>query len=94
MRPSPRSQTTLISGIRCMRGHHYTGDETRLCYTPTMRRGKTETGYAVEESVRGSVSVDALQKLEYCCTNTDGKIGYTVEESVRGSAAPRNRRYA
>ncbi len=51
-----------------------------------MRRGKT--GYAVEESVRGSVSVDALQKLEHCYTNTDGKTGYAVEESVRGSAAP------
>ncbi len=47
----------------------------RLCYTPTMRHRKT--GYAVEESVRGSVSVDALQKLEYC---------YAAEESVRGSA--------
>ncbi len=35
-----------------------------------MRRGKT--GYGVEESVRGSVSVDALQKLEHCYTNTDG----------------------
>ncbi len=53
-----------------------------------MRRGKT--GYAVEESVRGSVSVDAFQKLEYCYmySNTDGKTGYAVEESVRGSAAP------
>ncbi len=47
-----------------------------------MRCGKT--GYAVEESVRGSVSVDALQKLEHC---TDGKTGYAVKESVRGSAA-------
>ncbi len=37
--------------------------------TPTTRRGKT--GYAVEESVRGSVSVDALQKLEYCCRRED-----------------------
>ncbi len=58
----------------------------RLCYTRTMRRRKT--GYAMEESTRGSVSVDALQKLEYCYTNTDWKTGYAVEESVRGSAAP------
>ncbi len=43
-----------------------------------MRCGKT--GYAVEESVRASVSVDALQKLEYFYTNTDEKTGYAVED--------------
>ncbi len=47
-----------------------------------MRRGKT--GYAVEESARGSVSVDALQKL----LSMRRKTGYAVEESLRGSAAP------
>ncbi len=51
-----------------------------------------KTGYAVEESVRGSVSVDTLQKLEYCYTNTDEKTGYAVEEIVRGSAAPQKQK--
>ncbi len=50
-----------------------------------MRRGKT--GYPVEESVRGSVSVDALQKLRNWNTatqiyHTDGKTDYAVEESA------------